>query len=112
MNSTSLALAQAACQQVRTEEIVDPFALAMLAAREDLVQQAASAIVLTREEPTGWRAELWIKPETNAIVGQRLAVVKHCRTEKLAHISANYFRLHSSINQANTRPDSLSSNPR
>ncbi|PSR13496.1 MAG: hypothetical protein C7N36_07810 [Bacteroidetes bacterium] len=112
MINLSLTLAKAVCQQIETEEIVDPFAPAMLTTRENLVKQAASAIVLTRKEPTGWRAELWVKPETAGVVGQRLTVVKHCRTEKLAHITANYFRLHSSINQANTRPDSLSSNTR
>jgi len=112
MINLSLALAKAVCQQIRTEEIVDPFAVAMLVPHEDLMKKAGSAIVLAREEQTGWLAELWIKPATAGVVGQRLTVVKNCRTEKLAHITANYFRLYSSINQANTHPDSLSSNLR
>lgn len=84
--------------QEKHQERLDVFATAMLLSPAEEEALFASAEPVAIPTDNGWTAALWLSNPRERHTGQLRIIVDHCRSRKLALITANYYRLHHLIN--------------
>lgn len=103
MNHLSKQLASVCIAYLADQERVDPLALGMGMQKVEFNEQLASAKpIAIKQADNKWLSALWVTCPTDGITGELMYVAKDCRTQKLALITANYYRLHALINKSNT----------
>ncbi len=92
-------------RQEEAQERLDVFAAAMLLGPEAKEAFLASAKPVAVAGDSGWIAALWLSTADEDPTGEMHVVAENCRSQKLALITANYYRLHHLIN-ADINPNS------
>jgi hypothetical protein len=103
MNNLSKQLATLCLDDLGSQEQAAHLALLMGMDQRELETNLSTAKPLALQQADGkWLSALWVSSSTNESTGELLYIAKHCRTRKLALITANYYRLHALINKSNT----------
>ena len=103
MNNLSKQLANACLDDLSSQEQTAHLALVMGMNQREMETNLSRANPLALRQADGkWLSALWVSSPTDDSTGELLHIAKHCRTRKLALITANYYRLHALINKSNT----------
>jgi hypothetical protein len=103
MNNLSKQLASLHLADLASQEQADLLALSMGMQQTEFNEQLASAKPIAVQQANNkWLSALWVSSPTEELTGELVYVAKDCRTQKLALITANYYRLHALINKSNT----------
>ena len=103
-------LAQQIVREVAQQERLAVFAEASIPTVADLLASGLETQPLLIQEGASWTACVWCFSPAQPGLGFSVRVKRQCRTRRLALLVANYFRLHTVINQFQNLNDSFSPN--
>ncbi|MGH1434250.1 MAG: hypothetical protein ACRBG0_07300 [Lewinella sp.] len=103
MNNLSKQLATICLDDLSSQEQSDPLAIGMGLLKAELHEHISSARPIALQQAENkWLSALWVTSPSDSVTGELVYVAKECSTEKMALITANYYRLHCLINKSNT----------